>query len=99
MKSNLTIIVLGGVLASICLTAPAFGAARKPVNMTCKDFVELDNVVKPKVVYWAEGFNKRGKAVNSVVDVDETDRLVPVLVSECKGTPKLTLWDEIKKHL
>ena len=72
--------------------------APKPVKMTCKEFVALDDAVKPKVVYWAEGLSKKGKPVDSVVDVDETDRLVPVLVTECKETPKLTFWQKIKKH-
>jgi hypothetical protein len=73
-------------------------ASVKPVKMSCKEFVALDDMVKPKVVYWAEGFSKKGKPVDSVVDVDETDRLVPVLVTECKETPKLTFWQRIKKH-
>ncbi len=73
-------------------------AAPKPVKMTCKEFVALDDAVKPKVVYWAEGFSKKGKPVDSMVDIDETDKLVPVLVTECKETPKLTFWQKIKKH-
>ncbi len=72
--------------------------APKPMKMSCKEFVALDDVVKPKVVYWAEGYSKKGKPVDSVVDVDETDKLVPVLVTECKETPKLTFWQKIKKH-
>jgi hypothetical protein len=74
-------------------------AAPAPAKMKCSDYVVLDDVVKPKVVYWAEGFDKAGKATDAVVDIDETDRLVPVLVQECKETPKLTLWERIKKHL
>ncbi len=77
---------------------PATAATPRPVRMTCKEFVALDDAVKPKVVYWAEGFSKKGKPVDSVVDVDETDRLVPVLVTECKETPKLSFWQKIKKH-
>ncbi len=77
---------------------PAAAATPKPIKMTCKEFVALDDAVKPKVVYWAEGFSKKGKPVDSVVDVDETDRLVPVLVTECKETPKLSFWQKIKKH-
>ena len=77
-------------------SAPA--ATQKPANMTCEEFVALDDVVKPKVVYWAQGFNKKGWPTDSEVDVGETDRLVPVLVAECKETPKLTLWQRLKKH-
>ena len=70
----------------------------RPAKMSCQDFIELDDVIKPKVVYWAEGFNKQGKAADSVVDVAETDRLVPVLVTECKAEPKLTFWQRLKSH-
>jgi hypothetical protein len=58
----------------------------------------LDDVVKPKVVYWAEGFNKKGKAEDAVVDIAATDYLVPVLVDECQETPKASFWEKIKKH-
>ncbi len=78
--------------------AAAGNVAPKPIKMSCKEFVALDDAVKPKVVYWAEGFSKKGKPVDSIVDVDETDNLVPVLVTECKETPKLTFWQRIKKH-
>lgn len=60
--------------------------------------MELDDIVKPKVVYWAEGFNKKGKPTGYVVDFDDTDKLVPVVVTECKETPKLSFWEKIKKH-
>ena len=75
-------------------------AAPAPAKMNCEQFVALQDVVKPKVVYWAEGFGitKDGGAAEAVVDVAETDRLVPVLVTECKETPKLTLWQKLKKY-
>jgi hypothetical protein len=74
-------------------------AAPAPAKMTCTDFVALEDVVKPKLVYWAEGFDKGDRATDAVVDIDETDRRVPVLVQECRETPKLTLWEKMKKHL
>lgn len=52
--------------------------------MTCEDFVALEDVQKPKVIYWAEGFNRKGKAEDAVFDVEATDRLVLVLVEVCK---------------
>src|SRR5579863_5428861 len=56
----------------------------KPAKMTCEDFLALEDVQRPKLVYWAEGFNRKGKADEAVVDVDATDQLVPVLVEDCK---------------
>ncbi len=92
--------VLSKVVDKHTSAAPKPAAnAPAPLKITCTDFVALEEVVKPKLVYWAEGFDRGGKATDAVVDIDETDRLVPVLVQECKETPKLTLWERIKKHL
>lgn len=57
-------------------------------KMTCTDFLALDEVIKPKLVYWAEGYNKKGKPDDAEFDVVTTDRLVPVLVEVCKRSPQ-----------
>ena len=100
MKSTITMAVLSGVLLSSGMTSTALAATptHKPAKMTCEEYVMLDDVVKPKVVYWAEGFNKKGKAEDAVVDIAATDKLVPILVNECQETPKASFWEKIKKH-
>ena len=98
MKSTITVAVLSGVLMSAGMTLPALAATHKPATMTCEEFVALDGVIRPKVVYWAEGFNHKGKPDDAVVDIDATDRLVPILVDECQETPKASFWDKIMKH-
>ena len=98
MRSTVTLAVVSGVLLSTSVISPLWAATHKPETMTCEDFLVLDDVVKPKVVYWAEGFNRKGKATDAVVDIDATDKLVPVLVTECKQTPKETFWEKIKEH-
>jgi hypothetical protein len=101
MKSTITIAVLSGVLLSAGTTSTVLAATptHKPARMTCEEYVMLDNVAKPKVVYWAEGFNQKGKEDDAVVDIAATDKLVPILVDECKETPKASFWEKIKKHL
>ena len=98
MKITKMIVVLGGVLLSASMTAPVLAARHKPASMTCHEYVMLDDVVKPKVVYWAEGLNYQGDPVDAVVDFDAMDKLVPVLVDECKATPKASFWEKIKQH-
>jgi predicted nuclease of restriction endonuclease-like (RecB) superfamily len=80
-------------------TMKPVATAPKPAKMRCDEFVALEDVARPKVVYWAEGFNKDGGATDSLVDIAETDRLVPVLVQECTDEPKLTFWQKLKKYL
>jgi hypothetical protein len=100
MKVNVTITVLSAVvLLSATMTTPGFAEPQNPEKMTCEEFLALDEVTKPKIVYWVEGFNNKEEPVDSVVDVDETDKLVPVLIAECKETPKQTLSEKLKKHL
>jgi hypothetical protein len=100
MKSTFTITVLSGVLLTAGITSTVLAATptHKPARMTCREYVMLDDVVKPKVVYWAEGFNQKGKEDDAVVDIAATDKLVPVLVDECQETPKASFWEKIKKH-
>lgn len=99
MRSTVTLAVLSGALLSGSAMTPVLAATHKPETMTCEEFLVLDDVVKPKVVYWAEGFNHKGKAADAVVDIEATDKLVPTLVMECKEAPKATLWEKIKRHL
>ena len=98
MKANVMMAVMSGVLLSVAMSTPVLADTLKPAKMTCEEFVALDSVARPKVVYWAEGFNKKGKPVDSVVDIAETDRVIPAIVEECKATPKQTLWQKIKKN-
>jgi acid stress chaperone HdeA len=90
-----------GVQQHAATASKPAAAAPAPSRMTCEQFVMLDDVAKPKVVYWAEGFNvaSDGGATDAVVDIETTDKLVPVLVTECNATPKLTLWQKIKKYI
>jgi HdeA/HdeB family len=101
MKSTITMAVLSGVMLSSGMMSTVLAAtpAHKPAKMTCEEYVMLDDIVKPKVVYWAEGFNKKGKAEDAVVDIAATDKLVPILVDECQEAPKASFWEKIKKHL
>jgi len=99
MKSTKTIFILSSVLLATTMTSPvtAATAKHKPAEMTCEQFLELDDVVKPKVVYWNEGFMYKGKPVDPIVDIEETDRLIPILITECQKTPKVHLKEKIKE--
>jgi len=98
MKVNVTIAVLSGVLLTTTMISPVLAAKHKPVEMTCEEFVALDDVVQPKVVYWNEGYiNSKGKRVDPVVDIEETDNLIPLLITECQKTPKTSLKEKLKE--
>jgi hypothetical protein len=67
-------------------------------KMMCEEFLSLDEVTKPKVVYWAEGFTKKGKPQDAVFDVEATERLVPTLVEVCQKEPKSSFMTKVKNE-
>ena len=80
----------------VSMTSPAYAAMQRPGKITCEEFVALDDVVKPKVVYWTEGFDKKGKPDDAIVDIDETDKLIPTIITECQSSPKAQFMKTMK---
>ncbi len=88
-------VVLG---AGLMLCAGASSAATKtfhPSRMSCQEFLSLDQVQQPKIIYWTEGANHKGTSKNAVIDIDTVDNLVPVVVEQCKSSPRASLWSKI----
>lgn len=97
MSKKLIFLLSNAIFLSTIATTPVFAATHKPAKMTCEEFLVLDDVVKPKIVYWAEGFNKKGKPDEVVFDVENTDNYYPVVVTTCEKAPKSNLISTIKK--
>lgn len=97
MKSNLTIAILSGVILTAAMASPVMAAQQKVTKMTCEDFVRIDDVAKPKLVYFAEGFNKKGKPDGDIFETETTDHYYPILIEECQKTPQANLMKTIKK--
>ncbi len=55
-------------------------------NWTCDEFLALETDYQPKVVYWATAQAKGGKD-NSFIDIEGSERVVPMVIDECKKTP------------
>jgi acid stress chaperone HdeA len=72
--------------------------AIKPAELTCAEFLSYDEVTRPQIVYWSEGLNSNGKPEDSVIDVERTNRLVPVLVEDCTREPKSSYWQKMKQE-
>ena len=83
-------------------TAPAakVDSTKKTLDkVTCEDFLAFDEVIQPKYVIAAAAHAKGGKPKNIVIDVVETETLVPVLIEECTKTPKESFFDKVKNAL
>ena len=93
--------VLGMVIAG--MVAGTAGATDKPAapkkalsEWTCEDFLAVDDTFKPKVVYWATPLAKGGKPEASVVDIEGTESVVPIVIEECQKSPKASFWQKLK---
>lgn len=73
---------------------------KKPLGkVTCQDFLILDDVIKPQYLIAASQHTKSGKPQNTIVDIVDTDTLVPVMVEECEKQPTGSFWDKLKSKL
>ena len=79
------------------LPVASAGPARKPLGqMTCADFLRLDDAAKPELVYWAAIHARRGRLGTDVIDVGDTDSVVPLLIEQCKGAPRESFWRKVR---
>ena len=86
----LTASLLASALSSAASAAPPYKA-----GMTCQEFLSLDTVQQPKVVYWIEGLKHKGKWHDAVVDTVSTDKVVPMVIEECKAKPQASFWQKL----
>lgn len=80
--TSLLALVVGATTLSIAQAATP--AAAKPiVKTTCQDYLALDETIKPKFIYFAEGHSKKGKP-EAVFDMVATEKIQPALDEYCK---------------
>ena len=93
------------MLASSAMVFAANDAAKadsvkKPLGkLTCEDFIGIDDVIKPQYVIAAVAYTKGGKAKNAVIEVVDTETLIPFLIEECQKAPKESFWAKLKSKL
>ena len=79
---------------------PKAESVKKPLGkVTCEDFIAIDEVIKPQYVIAAVAHTKGGKAKNAVIEIVDTDTLVPVLIEECQKAPNESFWAKLKSKL
>ena len=55
----------------------------------------MEEEFQPKVVYWATSQAKSAKE-NSVIDKEGSERVVPLVIDECKKTPSGSLLQKLR---
>ena len=51
---------------------------------SCKDFLAMDETVKPKFIYYSVGHSKSGKPNSVTFDVVSVDRIQPAIDEYCR---------------
>jgi hypothetical protein len=86
MKAIILFIALCAVAA-----VPAAAKSIKPLaDWSCSEFNGTEDIIKPKLIYWATGVEKGGKAKHAVIDIVETDKVIPFVVENCQKLPRST---------
>jgi len=97
LKKLVAFAAVGGMLGianGATAAAPAPAPAHK-AGMTCEEFLSLDTVTQPKIVYWVEGVKHKGKWHDAVIDTVSTDQVIPIVVEKCKAAPKASFWQKL----
>ena len=85
------------LIATSTLALAQGSAPKKPLGkLTCEEFLAFDDTVKPKVVYWAAAYGKGGKPEAAMLDVEATEKVIPVIIEKCKATPKAPFLKTLK---
>ena len=97
-------LVIGVVAATLVVgSTVAFGQSagtKKPLGkMTCEDFIGIEETFKPKVVYWAVAYGQGGKPESAGINVEGTEKMIPVLIEACKKAPKESFWQKVKAEV
>ncbi len=83
-------------VALLVATADAATEPKKPVsNWTCEEFLAVEGDFQPKVIYWASAQPKSGKPT-TLVDIEGTEKVVPMVIDDCKKTPKDSFFKKLR---
>ena len=87
------------VIIAVMTLAPAaaLAEAKKPIaKWTCADFLAVDDAFKPKVIYWATAYSKAGKPEVATIDIEGTEKIIPMITEDCTKMPQESFWQKLK---
>ena len=85
-------------LMMLTATGPAMAAKKKVTEITCEEFLALGSDVQPRVVYWIEGFNRKGIPEEVTIDLGQFEQPVDALITSCQNEPQVKLWPQVTAY-
>ncbi len=80
---------------AIAMVSSAQAKTAHQASMTCREFLSLDTIQRPNIVYWAEGVNNKGKPEDAIVDMASTERVIPIVEEKCRIDPMAQFWAKL----
>jgi acid stress chaperone HdeA len=93
-------VIAATLLTGSTVVLAASSGEKKPLGkMACEDFLGFEESMKPKLVYWAVAYGQGGKPESAGINVEGTEKMIPVLIEACKKTPKESFWEKVKAEV
>lgn len=95
MKRTIFAAAIAAVLAVSPLAEARAAQSVPTAQLSCADFLAVDDAYKPALVYWISGVDKLGvrETVTTVVDVATP---VATVIGECELTPQAPLQSKVR---
>jgi acid stress chaperone HdeA len=85
------------LLIAIAVPVGAAADTKKPVaKWTCADFLGVEDDFRPKLVYWATAQAKGGKPEAATINIEGTEKVIPILIEDCKKAPQDSFWQKLE---
>jgi hypothetical protein len=101
MKKTVIALSLGAGLG--ILVSAGAASADKLKDVTCDQFLAMDESQQEHIVYWINGIeagsSKKGVDAGDIdVAYDSFGQPIAAVVTACEADKKASLWDKIKEH-
>lgn len=97
MNKKLLLISMVGLISFSAMSNAAVNS--KPVkSWTCEDFIALNESFKPTAIGFAEALNKNDKPEDAVLDINGTEKVIPLVIEACKKAPKESFIGKVKSE-
>jgi acid stress chaperone HdeA len=94
MKSAKILTVL--VCLGIAQAAIAQEKKVSPAKMSCSDYVAVDEVYRPALVYWVAGVDKLGVKETDTMVVDTAHPVAEMVAEECTKDPHASFMSKVR---
>ena len=80
----------------IAILVGAAADTKKPVaKWTCADFLGVEDEFKPKLIYWATAHVKGEKPEVATINIEGTEKVIPIIIDDCKRAPQESFWQKL----